>query len=217
MAVNTHKPGYSTKEVAQIFGCSTQQIFNLIDSKRLGAMITEPSKPNGRRTIRISREHIQEYMKRNPKRFSIAEMRTWGVTIPEEPDSKPVDNRPKPESKISYVSGDLSAPGHIRRTPVGKAEDYPNRPTGAWANLVKPAQLPDVKDPVAPTPTPVAPVVQEAKPQTTAPTIYAVVVNGRIAVTGVSKETAIAISTALLNDTGTATFDDISIQRVRKV
>ena len=183
--VNTHKPGYSTSEVAQIIGCSTQQVFNLIDSHRIEAMITEPTKPNGRRTIRFSRENIKDYMRKNPKRFSAEERRIWGVD--EEPNEE--------ASKVVPV------------------EKLPNRPTGAWAGLIEGIEA--KPQPAAPV-IPAAPVTVTA-PQPQRPAQYSVLVNGRIAVAGISKETALAITTALLNDTGSAKFDDISLKRIERL
>lgn len=208
--VNTHKPGYSTSKVAQVFGCSVNHIHQLINDKKLGAMITESKNVNGRRTIRISREHIQQYMRDNPKRFSISEMRTWGVEVPEAFDAAK-EKAEASKSTISYVTGDPSAPGHIRKVPIGAldAEKYPNKPTGAWADLLKD---PDKKA-EAPSPAPKAMpnVSQTVSPSVEVPVVYSVLVNGKIAVSGITKETAVAITQALLNDTGTGEFNAIAI------
>ena len=126
---NYNKKGYSTSEIAQILGCTVSTVHNMINGHKLGAMIIDPKTPNGRKTIRITREHLQDFIKANPRRFSDAEKRTWGVGVETEAS--------KPE-KVSAA---------------------PN---------------------------------------------YSVLVNGRIAVSG--------ITTALLNDTGNAVFDDISIK-----
>ena len=192
MAVNTHKHGYSTSEVAQVFGCSVSHIHQLIEDKKLGAAITESNRPNGRRTIRIEREHIQQYMRDNPKRFSLNEMRTWGVTA-ETPAPVPTE-KPKPV--------------------------LTNRPTGAWANLVdengKPAE-PAKEVRLPKTPSPSAPLthitnhVPTATPEVEGPVTYSVLVNGKVAVSGIAKETAVAIVQALLNDTGTGEFSAIAI------
>lgn len=222
--VNTHKPGYSTSEVAQVFGCSVNHIHQLINDKKLGAMITESKNVNGRRTIRIGREHIQQYMRDNPKRFSISEMRTWGVEVPEAFEAAK-EKAEASKSTISYITGDPSAPGHIRKVPIGSldAEKYPNKPTGAWADLLK--DVGQEKKAEAPAPTPVAfaratvpaaPKVmpnasQTVSPSVEGPVVYSVLVNGKIAVSGITKETAVAITQALLNDTGTGEFNAIAI------
>lgn len=194
MAVNTHKHGYSTSEVAQVFGCSVTNIHKLVDDKKLGASITESNRPNGRRTIRIEREHIQQYMRDNPKRFSVNEMRTWGVTLESE---KPVTT------------------GNAQPTLV-------NRPTGAWAHLVD--DNGNLTEPVKSTPLPktlsevkahnaeaLKAVSQTVSPAQEGPVVYSLLVNGKISVTGITKETAVTIVQALLNDTGTGDFSAITI------
>lgn len=205
MAINTHKPGYSTSEVAQVFGCSITHVHQLIEDKKLGAMITESNKPNGRRTIRIGREHIQQYMRENPKRFSTNEMRTWGVvSATEAPETTPTE-KPKP----------VLMP----------------RPTGAWAHLIDANGNPvepagehkraekgfgekEVRVPKTPIESPTN--VQTAIPVATTPAVegpitYSVLVNGKVSVCGITKETAVTIVQALLNDTGTGEFTAIAI------
>lgn len=194
MAVNTHKHGYSTSEVAQVFGCSVTHVHQLIEGKKLGASITESNRPNGRRTIRIEREHIQQYMKDNPKRFSVNEMRTWGVALEAE---KPVTTEP---AKPTLT----------------------NRPTGAWAHLVddngNPTDL-SKNTPMRETFSEIKAhnaealkaVSQTVSPAQEGPVVYSVLVNGRVTVTGITKETAVTIVQALLNDTGTGEFNAIAI------
>lgn len=192
MAVNTQKHGYSTSEVAQVFGCSVSHIHQLIEDKKLGASITESNRPNGRRTIRIEREHIQRYMKDNPKRFSANEMRTWGVA-PETETEKPVTT------------------GTAKPTLV-------NRPTGAWAHLVddngNPTDL-SKNTPMRETFSEIkahnAEAAKAVSPAKEGPVVYSLLVNGRVSVTGITKETAVTIVQALLNDTGTGEFNAIAI------
>lgn len=159
---NYNKKGYSTREIAQILGCTVTTVHNMINSHRLGAMIIEPTTPNGRKVVRITREHFQDFIRANPRRFSDAEKRIWGVDV----DADAVYTR---------ESVDL--------------DSLPNKPTGAWASIME--------------------------EETNAVQNYSVLVNGRIAVAGVTKETAIAITMALLNDTGNAVFDDISIKAMK--
>lgn len=194
MAVNTHKHGYSTGEVAQVFGCSITHIHKLVDDKKLGASITESNRPNGRRTIRIEREHIQQYMRDNPKRFSANEMRTWGVT---------------PEVEKPVTTGNA--------TPK-----LTNRPTGAWAHLVDEYGNPTDLSKNTPTQetfseikahndAALKAVSQTVSPAQEGPVVYSLLVNGRVSVTGITKETAVTIVRALLNDTGTGDFAAIAI------
>lgn len=192
MSVNTHKPGYSTGEVAQVFGCSINHVHQLINDKKLGAMITESSNPNGRRTIRIGREHIQQYMRDNPKRFSTNEMRAWGVVSSAETPAPTLTEKPKPV--------------------------LTNRPTGAWAHLVdetgKPAEpAKEVRVPKTPSEplTHISNVSQTVSPAMEGPVAYSVLVNGKVSVSGITKETAVTIVQALLNDTGTGEFSAIAI------
>lgn len=164
---NYNKKGYSTSEIAQILGCTVSTVHNMINGHRLGALIIDPETPNGRRIVRITREHLQDFIKANPRRFSDAEKRTWGVGVETE--------APKPKESIDLDS-------------------LPNKPTGAWASIME----------------------TESKPEkVSAAPNYSVLVNGRIAVSSITKETAIAITTALLNDTGNAVFDDISIKAMK--
>ena len=170
---NYNKKGYSTREIAQILGCTITTVHNMIDSHRLGATIIEPTTPNGRRVIRITREHLQDFIRANPCRFSDAEKRIWGVSVETE--------APKPKESIDL---DL----------------LPNKPMGAWASIMETEnELPR----------------NEKQEEANIVPNYSVLVNGRIAVSGITKETAIAITTALLNDTGNAVFDDISIKAMK--
>ena len=180
MAVNTHKHGYSTGEVAQVFGCSITHIHKLVDDKKLGASITESNRPNGRRTIRIEREHIQQYMRDNPKRFSANEMRTWGVT---------------PEVEKPVTTGNAMP-------------KLTNRPTGAWAHLIDEYGNPTDLSKNTPTQETFS---QTVSPAQEGPVVYSLLVNGRVSVTGITKETAVTIVRALLNDTGTGDFAAIAI------
>jgi hypothetical protein len=172
---NTNKKGYSTTEVAQIIGCTPCTVRNMIANKKLGAYITKPDKPNGYNTIRVGREHIQEFIKNNPYRFTDADRNAWGVG-----DTKP----------------ELGA----------SIDDLPNKPTGAWASIV------DMEKDLDLHPVENLPWLENKQEETNTISHYSVLINGRIAVAGVTKETAITIVTALINDTGKAVFNDITIK-----
>ena len=212
MAVNTHKHGYSTSEVAQVFGCSVTHIHQLIEGKKLGASITESNRPNGRRTIRIEREHIQQYMRDNPKRFSNNERKAWGVEAIEETDFAK-EKAEATKSTIRYVTGDPTAPSQIRTTQVGQLDPdkYPTKPTAAWADLLKEKKS-HVQAALEETATVItqstAPTVS---PKAEGPVTYSILVNGKVAVSGIAKDTAVAIVQALLHDTGTGDFTAIAI------
>jgi transposase len=175
---NFNKHGYSTTEVAQIFGCTVSTIHNMINRHVLGAMVTGSSNPNGRKTIRISRENIQEFIRSNPDRFTDADRKAWKI------------DEDKEEQSLSTIM---------------------NKPTGAWRDLFE-AEKKDLGINHAD----VTEVENESLLDESAKPIkipqYSVMVNGRIAVSGIAKDTAIAIATALINDTGSAEFNDVTIK-----
>ena len=110
---NYNKKGYSTSEIAQILGCTVSTVHNMINGHKLGAMIIDPKTPNGRRIVRITREHLQDFIKANPRRFSDAEKRTWGVDVETEP---------------------------LKQKEYIDIRELPNKPTGAWAGLIETEQ-----------------------------------------------------------------------------
>ena len=110
---NYNKKGYSTSEIAQILGCTISTVHNMINGHKLGATVTDPKTPNGRKTIRITREHLQDFIKANPRRFSDAEKRTWGVDVETEP---------------------------LKQKETIDIRELPNKPTGAWAGLIETEQ-----------------------------------------------------------------------------
>jgi hypothetical protein len=179
---NYNKKGYSTREIAQILGCTITTVHNMINSHRLGAMIVEPTTPNGRRVVRITREHFQDFIRANPDRFSDAEKRIWGVDV---------------DTDAVYTKESIDL------------DSLPNKPTGAWASVTEMENDLGIRNEELKLPW------NEKQEEANIIPNYSVIVNGRIAVAGVTKETAIAITTALLNDTGNAVFDDISIKAMK--
>ena len=211
MAINTNKLGYSTAEVAQVLNCTMQTIRKWINDGKLKANVGPiGSGTGGGRSIRIERCHIQEYLRNNAGKYSDETLKAWGVENVADP--APVVEAPKSQpdpSRFGTGSGydvpddwknDLACPS------------VSSFPTGAWADLAR-KHLPKTY----------AMVEEERLKEEQAPLAakmepsysYSVSVNGRIAVSGITKETAIAIFTALINDTGKGEFHDISVKKWR--
>lgn len=108
--MNFNKEGYSTYEVAQILHCCKATILTLINAGELGANIYPKEKiPGKKRRIRITRKHIQEYMRSHQSKFSKEDLDAWKIF-----EEKPL---PKPEIHEAYEAHSLS------------------ELTGAWAGL----------------------------------------------------------------------------------
>ena len=109
--MNFNKEGYSTDEVAQILHCCKVTVMNLINTGELGANIYPKEKvPGKKRRIRITRKHIQDYMRSHQSKFSKEDLDAWKVFE----EKKPI---PKPEIHEAYEAHSL--------------EEL----TGAWAGL----------------------------------------------------------------------------------
>lgn len=108
--MNFNKEGYSTDEVAQILHCCKVTVMNLINTGELGANIYPKEKiPGKKRRIRITRKHIQDYMRSHQSKFSKEDLDAWKVF-----EEKPI---PKPEIHEAYEAHSL------------------DELTGAWAGL----------------------------------------------------------------------------------
>ena len=108
--MNFNKEGYSTDEVAQILHCCKVTVMNLINTGELGANIYPKEKiPGKKRRIRITRKHIQDYMRSHQSKFSKENLVAWKVF-----EEKPI---PKPEIHEAYEAHSL------------------DELTGAWAGL----------------------------------------------------------------------------------
>lgn len=109
--MNFNKEGYSTDEVAQILHCCKVTVMNLINAGELGANIYPKEKvPGKKRRIRITRKHIQDYMRSHQSKFSKEDLDVWKVFE----EQKPL---PKLEIHEAYEAHSLS------------------ELTGAWAGL----------------------------------------------------------------------------------
>lgn len=217
---NHNKHGYSVPEIAQVFGCVPQTLRKWVDEGKIRCLVGPVgSGPNHGRSMRFEREHVQEYMRQNAGKFDEATLKAWGVNSMEDSGSQKAEAK-APETTLSYITGDIKAPDHVRKAPIGSINpnDCPTRPTGAWADLIKPKRAETgVESATEAVPISTPALTPVALPKEIEATYYSVLVNGRIAVAGITKDTALAIVTALLNDTGKAQFNDVSIQKVRKV
>ena len=110
--MNFNKEGYSTDETAQILHCCKVTVMNLINTGELGANIYPKEKVQGKkRRIRITRKHIQDYMRSHQSKFSKEDLDAWKVF-----EEKPI---PKPEVHEAYEAHSL------------------DELTGAWAGLAE--------------------------------------------------------------------------------
>lgn len=110
--MNFNKEGYSTDETAQILHCCKPTILNLINTGELGANIYPKEKiPGKKRRIRITRKHIQDYMRSHQSKFSKEDLDVWKVF-----EEKPI---PKPEIHEAYEAHSL------------------DELTGAWVGLAE--------------------------------------------------------------------------------
>jgi len=70
MAYNFNKQGYSLQEVSQILHCSYSTTLRLVDSGNLNALIQDELTEGGRRRIRITRDQLIDYMRRNRNKIA---------------------------------------------------------------------------------------------------------------------------------------------------
>ena len=103
---NFSKLGYSVAEVAQICHVVPATIRNWIDSGVICAHILQNDK---RRTIRIGRDQLAEFMKKNPGKFTAEETKPFEKYLRNPLEEKKQVNEPK-ETSV---------------------------PTGAWAGLIE--------------------------------------------------------------------------------
>lgn len=159
MAVNYHKHGYSTNEVAQILGCSRGNVIAKINSKQLECNKAYTGAKGTRATIVIEREQLCRYLKKHHSLYPKELLAAYGIDM-----SMPREMCIKPTSHLNAVDT-LDDLLEIKDPALGEAhvviksnheyfwngnewevnEDYkavpdiPNAtsvPTGAWASLL---------------------------------------------------------------------------------
>lgn len=185
--MNFNKEGYSTDEVAQILHCCKVTVMNLINTGELGANIYPKEKIQGKkRRIRITRKHIQDYMRSHQSKFSKEDLDAWKVFE----EKKPI---PKPEIHEAYEAHSL------------------DELTGAWAGLAEQnkQEISRLENLVA---TPKAPVVTFPDPIKTEHPSFSVAIDGRIAVGNIESATASKIIDALLQDNNIS-YSEITIKK----
>ena len=185
--MNFNKEGYSTDEVAQILHCCKVTVMNLINTGELGANIYPKEKiPGKKRRIRITRKHIQDYMRSHQSKFSKEDLDAWKVFE----EKKPI---PKPEIHEAYEAHSL------------------DELTGAWAGLAEQnkQEISRLENLVA---TPKAPVVTFPDPIKTGHPSFSVAIDGRIAVGNIESTTASKIIDALLQDNNIS-YSEITIKK----
>lgn len=114
MATNFNKEGYSTGEVGQILGCCQNTVWNMVNQGKIEALIERKDK---RKVIRITRAALIEYLKKHRERYSKELLSAFGI-------------------------GESLESGEENKTPDDRAvfiKDLggTNKPTGAWADLLK--------------------------------------------------------------------------------
>lgn len=101
--MNSKKEGYSVPEVAQVLHLCTATIRNMINRGELGCnLYPEKMTPGKKRQMRITRAHIQEYMRSHRSKFTKEDLAAWGV------DGKTKPTLPKADISEAYEARDLS-------------------------------------------------------------------------------------------------------------
>ena len=182
---NFHKEGYSSSEVAQILGCNYHTVLNWITQGKMKALVKNPTTPNGRRVVRITRENLKEFLHDNKDRYPQTLLDAFHV------EEKTVQTiTPKKATIID---------------PKTKTEvKFGEPPTGPWGELLGNKKT-EVKKEIKPE---VKPEIKTIKVEDTNTrqehynrSSCAVLVDGRIAVANITKQTANAIFNALCRDT----------------
>lgn len=101
--MNSKKEGYSVPEVAQVLHLCTATIHNMINRGELGCnLYPEKMTPGKKRQMRITRAHIQEYMRSHRSKFTKEDLDAWGV------DGKTRPTLPEADISEAYEARDLS-------------------------------------------------------------------------------------------------------------
>ena len=188
--MNFNKEGYSTDEVAQILHCCKVTVMNLINTGELGANIYPKEKvPGKKRRIRITRKHIQDYMRSHQSKFSKEDLDAWKVF-----EEKPI---PKPEIHEAYEAHSL------------------DELTGAWAGLAEQnkqeiSRLEEGLENLVATPEPLA--LSFSDPIKTEHSSFSINIDGRIAIGNIESTTASKIIDALLQDNNIS-YSEITIKK----
>lgn len=198
---NYAKPGYSTKEVAQIIGCTPCTVRHMIESGRMKGRISEPEViPGKKRKIRISRENLADYIWEHQAQFDkeiISVFSKYRTGYPK-PDDRPIAEKdPKDKEVKVNENGDTSVP------------------TGAWADLMRAADTDRSEQEYKEAIKGIKTHAEKEPVKSERASTYMVLVNGRIAVGNVTVDTAKIIAGALLADT-VCEVESVEIRKMKK-
>ena len=186
---NYKREGYSVPEVGQIIGKTPATVRSYIDKGELKAFVGDKKREGGKRSFRISREQLHDFLLRHDREYDDVLICQFAPTVIE-------TTKPKIDRVRDRAYGDPA-------------------PTAAWAGLLKPEVEATVRQNDLLKPEVKASMVtqrEEVPANTTKETTYSVIVNGRISVANVQKDTAKTILKALLDDEAI----DITSIEVRK-
>lgn len=190
MARNYHKDGYSCAEVAQILHVIPQTIRNWIDSGKLQANMSHGEvTPGRRRTIRITRRHLSDFLKKNFMKYDNAEYAPF-IIQDNTGDENPKLPCPTSDKQSDFGESDIPNPAYVAHSL--------SELSGAWAHLQ-----------------PEEEVQEETTMKTQEPT-FMISINGRVAIGNLARETCSIIFGALTSDSHFE-FDEITIKAMKGV
>ena len=180
---NFHKEGYSSHEVAQILGCNYHTVLNWITDGKMKALVKRPSGPKGRRVVRITRDNLKEFLLNNKDRYSQELLDTFHV-------------EDKPAQTIEPKKATIIEPKTKTEVRFGEL------PTGPWAFGVKKEEIkPEIVKETKPEVKNIRVNNTEHRQESFSTSSCEILVDGRIAVANITKQTANAIFNALCRDT----------------
>ena len=95
MSINFKKEGLSVADVAGFLHCTPATVRRYIMIGELGAHLSSKEViPGTRRNIRITPEHLKEFVRKHPERFDETLLRKFGVTAEPETDVEPESDAP---------------------------------------------------------------------------------------------------------------------------
>lgn len=194
MAMNFSKEGYSTGEVGQILGCSQTTVWNMVNRGEIKALIDQKQT---RKVIRITRAALVEFLKGHQARYSKELLKSFGIG--DEAEKQQPDSQDYGAVLIKDLGG-TKAPtgawadilsGSDKKTEPGTASSYKD---GNRLAAQRGATMPPSKTPY-----------NVNRPTNNATRNYnryscQILVNGRIAVGGISKNTAKNVVDCLMED-----------------
>lgn len=125
--MNFNKEGYSTIETAQILHCCKVTIKNLIERGELGANIYPTKKqPGKKRTIRVTRKHIQDYMRSHQSKFSKEDLDVWKVFEEKKPHTELEIHEAYEAHSLEELTGAWSGLAEQNKQEISRLEDSLN-------------------------------------------------------------------------------------------